>query len=67
MNTCLENYYRFLDLVVDVDALVFNVKSTFYSLYDEYLKFYDPNLTINIQQNASQVKPPLSTRFSKRY
>ena len=30
---CLENYYSFLDLVVGVDVLVFNVKSTFYSLW----------------------------------
>ena len=49
---CLKNYYSFLDLVVDVDALVSNVKSTFYSLYDKYFKFYGLNLNINIQQDV---------------
>ena len=65
LNTCLENYYSFLDLVVDVDALVSNVKSTFYLLYDEYVKFYDLNLNINVQQDILQAKPPPSTRIGK--
>ena len=39
----------------------------FYSLYDEYLKFYDPNLNINTQHEVSQGKPPSSTRFDKGY
>ena len=60
---CLENYYKFLYLEenVDVDALVSYVKSTFYSLYDEYLKIYSSSLNINAQSNVSQAKPPLST------
>ena len=37
MVTCLENYYNFLDLEENVDALVSHVKFTFYSSYDEYL------------------------------
>ena len=49
LTMCLENYYSFLDLEVNVNDLVFNVKSTFYSLYDEYVKFYGLNLNINIQ------------------
>ena len=52
MATCLENYYSFLELEVDVPSLVSYIKSTFYLLYDEYLKFYDPDLNINIQQDA---------------
>ena len=41
MTTCLKNYYNFLDLKekVDIHALVSHIKSMFYSLYDEYLKF----------------------------
>ena len=68
MTTCLENYY-FLDLKekVDIHALVSHIKSMFYSLYDEYLKFYDPNININTQPEVSQAKPPSSTRFGKGY
>ena len=42
MTTCLKNYYNFLDLKekVDIHALVSYIKFMFYSLYDEYLKFY---------------------------
>ena len=43
-----------------------NVKSIFFLLYDEYVKFYDPNLNVNIQYNVLQAKPP-STRIGKRY
>ena len=39
----------------------------FYSLYDEYLKFYGLNLNINSQPEVSQGKPPSSTRFGKGY
>ena len=52
LTMCLENYYNFLDLEVDVSNIVSNVKSTFYSLYDEYVKFYGPNLNINVQQDV---------------
>ena len=63
MTTCLENYYNFLDLKekVDIHALVSHIKSMFYSLYDEYLKFYGLNLNINSQPEISQSKPPSST------
>ena len=49
MTACLKNYYNFLDLneKVDIHALVVHIKSMFYSLYDEYLKFYGLNLNIN--------------------
>ena len=71
LTTCLENYYNFLDLEenddVDVDTLVSYVKSTFYSLYDEYLKIYGPSLNINAQPDVSQAKPPPSIQFGKRY
>ena len=40
LTMCLENYYNFLDLEVDINSIVSNVKSTFYLLYDEYIKFY---------------------------
>ena len=62
-------YYNFLDLneKVDIHALVAHIKSIFYSLYDEYLKFYGLNLNINTQPEVSQVKPPSSTRFGKGY
>ena len=49
LTMCLENNYSFLDLEVDVDSIVSNIKSMFYSLYDEYVKFYGLNLNINIQ------------------
>ena len=51
ITTYLENYYNFLDLKekVDIHALVSHIKSMFYSLYDEYLKFYGSNLNINTQ------------------
>ena len=39
----------------------------FYSLYDEYLKFYGLNLNINTQPEVSQGKPPLSIWFGKGY
>ena len=39
----------------------------FYSLYNEYLKFYGPNLNINTQPEVSQGKLPLLTRFGKEY
>ena len=45
MATGLENYYSFLKLVVDISFLVSHIKSTFYSLYDEYLKIYGPSLS----------------------
>ena len=61
LTMCLENYYSFLDLEVDVNSIVSNVKFMFYSLYDEYVKFYDPNLNINVQQDVPQTKPSLST------
>ena len=47
MARCLENYYSFLELVVDVSFLVSHVKSMFYSLYDEYFKIYGSSLNIN--------------------
>ena len=65
--TCLENYHNFLKLVVDVPFLVYNIKLTFYSLYDEYFKFYDSSLNINVQQDILQAKPPPSTRIGKGY
>ena len=49
LTMCLKNYYSFLDLEVDLNNIVFNIKSTFYSLYDEYVKFYGLNLNINVQ------------------
>ena len=49
MATYLENYYSFLKLEIDVSSLVSYVKSMFYSLYDEYFKFYGVNLNINVQ------------------
>ena len=64
---CLENYYTFLDLKIDVHSIVFNVKSIFFSLYDEYVKFYGPLLNINIQQDVLQAKPPPSSLIVKRY
>ena len=60
MATYLKNYYSFLELVVDAPSLVSHVKSTFYSLYDEYFKFYGSDLNINIQQDILQAKPPLT-------
>ena len=66
MTTCLENYYSFLELEVDVPSLVSYIKSTFYLLYDEYFKFYSPSLNINVQQDVPQAKPP-STQFSNGY
>ena len=53
MATCLENYYCFLESVVDVPSLVCHVKFTFYSLYDEYFKIYGLNLNINTQPDVS--------------
>ena len=64
---CLKNYYSFLDLEVDVNSIVSNVKFTFYLLYDEYIKFYDPNLNISVQQDVLQTKPSPSTRIDKEY
>ena len=45
---CLKNYYSFLDLEVDVNSIVSNVKFTFYLLYDEYIKFYGLNVNNNV-------------------
>ena len=39
LTMCLKNYYNFLDLEVDVHSIIFNIKFTFYLLYDEYVKF----------------------------
>ena len=66
LSICLENYYNYLDLEVDVHNIVLNIKSTFFSLYDEYFKFYCPNLNVNIQQNVLTSKPP-STQMGKGY
>ena len=49
LTMCLENYYSFLDLEVDVNSIVSNIKSMFYLLYDEYIKFYGLNFNINVQ------------------
>ena len=62
LSICLENYYNYLDLNVDVHSIVSNVK-LFFSLYDEYVKFYDPNLNVNIQQDVPLSQAP-STRVS---
>ena len=56
-----------MELEENVDALVSHVKSTFYSLYDEYLKIYGSNLNINAQPDVSQAKHPLLTQFGKGY
>ena len=63
------NYYNFLYLKekIDIHSLVSHIKFMFYSLYDEYLKFYSLNLNINTQPEVSQGKPPLSIRFGKGY
>ena len=66
MARCLENYYSFLELEVDVPSLVSYIKSTFYLLYDEYFKLYGQNININVQQDVPQAKPP-STQFGKGY
>ena len=67
LTMCLKNYYNFLDLDLDVDSIVSNIKSMFYSLYDEYVKFYGLNLNINVQQDVSQAKPSSSTWIGNRY
>ena len=63
---CLENYYNFLDLEVDVHSIVSNVTSIFFSLYDEYVKFYSPNLIVYVQ-HVLQAKPHSSTQIGKGY
>ena len=62
LSICLKNYYNYLELEVDILSIVSNVKSIFFLLYDEYVKFYDPNLNVNIQQDV-----PPSTRIDKGY
>ena len=56
MSIWLENYYNYLDLEVDVYIIVLNVKSIFFSFYNEYVKFYDPNLNVNIEQDVPTSK-----------
>ena len=55
---CLENYYNYLELEADVHSIVLNVKVFFFTLYDEYVKFYGPNLNVNIQQDIPPSKAP---------
>ena len=57
MSIWLENYYNYLDLEVDVYIIVLNVKSIFFfSFYNEYVKFYGPNLNVNIEQDVPTSK-----------
>ena len=51
---CLKTYYKCLTLTFDVPALVRDVNKLFYSLYDEYAKFYGLFLNINININIDQ-------------
>ena len=46
---CLETYYKSLALLVDVSTLVRDVRQLFYSLYDEYVKFYGSSLNISFE------------------
>ena len=52
LSDCLDTYYKCLVISFDVLALVMEVKKLFYSLYDEYAKFYDPSFNINIEQDT---------------
>ena len=45
-------------LLVDIPALVRDVRKLFYSLYDEYAKFYDPSLNINFEQKIPFAQAP---------
>ena len=57
---CLKTYYKCLALTFDILALVKDVRKLFYSLYDEYAKFYGAFLNINIEQDALLVQTPTS-------
>ena len=63
---CLDTYYKCLDISFDVLALVRDVIKLFYSLYDEYAKFYGQSLNINIEQDAFLAQSPTS-RVGKDY
>ena len=55
LSDCLDTYYKCLVISFDVLALVKDVRQLFYSLYDEYAKFYGSSLNTNIEQNAHLV------------
>ena len=65
-SNCLETYYKYLALSFDVPVLVSDIRKLIYSLYDEYAKFYDQSLNINIEQNVHSAEAPTS-RIGKGY
>ena len=52
---------------VDVPTLIRNVEKLFYSLYDEYAKFYGPSLDINFEQNDAPSIQALTNRIDNSY
>ena len=57
---CLDTYYKCLAIPFDVLGLIIDVKKLFYSLNEEYAKFYGHSLNINIEQDALSVQAPTS-------
>ena len=55
---CLDTYYKCLTIPFDVLDLIMDVKKLFYSLYEEYAKFYGHSLNINIEQDAHSMQAP---------
>ena len=65
LSDCLEIYYKYLYFEIDVHSIVSHVKGLFL-LYNKYVKFYDLNLNVNIQQDVLPSQAP-STRIGKGY
>ena len=55
---CLKTYYKCLALTCNFFVLVMDVRQLFYSLYDEYAKFYGLFLDINFEQDALLAQAP---------
>ena len=49
---CLEIYYKYLELTVNVSTLVRDIRQIFYLLYDKYSKFYGLSFNINFEQDT---------------
>ena len=60
MSDCLDIYYKCLGRLLDVSALIRDVRKLFYTLYDEYTKYYGHSLNINFEQDTPLAQAPTS-------
>ena len=66
LSDCLDIYYKYLGIPFDVHALIRNVRKLFYTLYNEYDKYYNPSFNINFERDTSSMQAP-TNRVGKGY